>query len=99
MRLTEEQAKVIREVAREVFGAEAIVRLFGSRIDDAARGGDIDLLVENPDIVENKALKASLMEAKIQLALGERKVDVLVVDPSTLLQPVHRAALSKGIVL
>ncbi len=43
MRLTPRQQQIIREAARDVFGTEARVWLFGSRVDDSRRGGDIDL--------------------------------------------------------
>jgi predicted nucleotidyltransferase len=48
MRLTAEQIEIIRRVLREQFGNGSRIWLFGSRTDDAARGGDIDLYVE-PD--------------------------------------------------
>lgn len=97
MRLTEKQVEVIREAAREVFGGKVTVRLFGSRLDDAARGGDIDLLVECPDPEEGKVEKACRMSAKIQLALGEQKIDILVVDPTTARQPIHEVAIHTGV--
>ena len=46
MRLTSSQANVIQRCVREQFGADAQVKLFGSRLDDSAQGGDVDLLVE-----------------------------------------------------
>ena len=46
MRLTEEQAAIIRRTVREILGDDARVWLFGSRMDDDKRGGDVDLYVE-----------------------------------------------------
>lgn len=43
MRLTATQRQVIREAGRRHFGIEP--RLFGSRLNDAQRGGDIDLYI------------------------------------------------------
>lgn len=44
MRLTREETKAISEEVRRV-DATAQIYLYGSRADDTARGGDIDLLV------------------------------------------------------
>lgn len=43
MRLTPAQVKSIKQVAAEVLGEQARLMLFGSRVDDLRRGGDIDL--------------------------------------------------------
>ena len=48
MRLTPRAREIIRDTTREVFGEAARSRLFGSRVDDSQRGGDIDLLIELP---------------------------------------------------
>ncbi|HQS99165.1 MAG: hypothetical protein B7Y26_11630 [Hydrogenophilales bacterium 16-64-46] len=42
MRLSREPTDVIRTAAREAFGADADVWLFGSGVGDSRRGGDID---------------------------------------------------------
>jgi predicted nucleotidyltransferase len=47
MRLTFEQIATIRAIVAEFAGSDASVRLFGSRLDDAARGGDVVLLAPN----------------------------------------------------
>lgn len=99
MRLSDEQARLIVRTARELAGPQASVRLFGSRVRDELRGGDIDLLVECPRPVAKPVWLAARITARLQRALGDRKIDVLVVDPQTPLEPVHRAALAEGIVL
>ena len=45
MRLTPEARDIIRHSTQAVFGLDSQVKLFGSRVDDSQRGGDIDLLV------------------------------------------------------
>lgn len=96
MRLTERQRQVIHDAAVQVFGPEAKVRLFGSRLDDRLKGGDIDLLVECPAPVENAGLAAARMAAKIQIQLGQRAVDVLYTWPGLEHSCAHRVALAEG---
>ena len=80
-------------------GVRAVVKLFGFRLDDKARGGDIDLLVEVPDPVDQAACLAARITASLQRALGDRKVDVLLVHPHTQPQPVHLEAQRQGVLL
>ncbi|MEN9465659.1 MAG: hypothetical protein RL217_1840, partial [Pseudomonadota bacterium] len=58
MRLTAEQAQLIKKNCQEVFGAGSTVYLFGSRTQDELKGGDIDLYV----IAENAASLKSKLE-------------------------------------
>lgn len=46
MRLTDRQIKDIKEEVARILGPDAEVWLFGSRVDDNARGGDVDLMIE-----------------------------------------------------
>jgi predicted nucleotidyltransferase len=48
MRLTSDQVLTILGTASRLSGEDAVVYLFGSRLDDRARGGDVDLLIETP---------------------------------------------------
>ena len=99
MRLQPEQIAVIRHVSAELVGADACVRLFGSRVDDHAKGGDIDLLIETPREVADRAVLAARVAAALERRLGGRRVDVVLVDPATPPQSVHALARATGVVL
>ncbi|MBS4098183.1 MAG: nucleotidyltransferase domain-containing protein [Sulfuricella sp.] len=96
MRLTEQQIQTIRLSTAELAGAQARVRLFGSRLDNAARGGDVDLLVEVDEPVDNPALLAARLAARISWAMAGRKVDVLICAPNLARLPIHEMALKEG---
>ena len=99
MRLSPDQVHAIVATTRELAGSDARVRLFGSRTNDQLRGGDIDLLVECARPVARPVWLAAQITARLQRSLGERKIDVLVVDPTTELEPVHRVARAEGMLL
>jgi predicted nucleotidyltransferase len=96
MRLTDEQIQSIRQLTREVAGDKAKVRVFGSRLDDTLRGGDLDLLLELPEPVDNPALLAAQMSTRVSRALQGRKVDVLLSAPNLLHLPIHDVAFQEG---
>ncbi|WP_437559153.1 nucleotidyltransferase domain-containing protein [Acidithiobacillus sulfuriphilus] len=96
MRLTDEQIQAIRQLTREVAGDKAKVRVFGSRLDDTLRGGDLDLLLELPEPVDNPALLAAQMSTRVSRALQGRKVDVLLSAPNLLHLPIHDVAFQEG---
>lgn len=50
MRLTPAQIQAIRQTTHRVLGEEAAIWLFGSRVDDSKRGGDVDLYVESASL-------------------------------------------------
>ena len=84
--------------AQEV-GADCEVLLFGSRADDSLRGGDVDLLVRSPRVLQQHAWLPARLAARAERLLGGRRVDVLLLDPATTLQPVHAVALATGVAL
>jgi len=99
MRLSSADRANIVQLTSEVAGEHAAVRLFGSRVHDELRGGDIDLLVSLPEPVAQPAVLASRLAARIERALGGRKVDVVLQAPNLLEQPIHRAAMAEGLLL
>jgi uncharacterized protein len=78
MRLSPQERTVIKEVTQEVFGPESRVRLFGSRVNDDARGGDIDLLVELAQPQSDARRKSLTLTAMLQMRLGDQPIDILV---------------------
>ena len=98
MRLTDSEVAAIRDSAREAFGAEAIVRLFGSRLDDARRGGDIDLHVQAPAHVCSLAASGRF-RGLLNQRVGERDYDILVAIAGRPLSAIDRRAIAEGVVL
>lgn len=96
MRLTDDQIQAIRQLAHQVAGGQARVRVLGSRLDDAAHGGDLDLMLELPEPVDNPALIAAQMSAKVSRLRHGRKVDVLISAPNLMRLPIHEVALKEG---
>lgn len=98
MRLSPHEVAAIKAAAREAFGPSAIVRLFGSRVDDARRGGDIDLHVEAAPEVAS-ARNEITFRTLIWKALDEEQVDVVLMAHGSEPRWIDRAALREGIVL
>lgn len=100
MRLTQQQQATIQAVLRRHFGSNSQIRLFGSRADDTAKGGDIDLYIE-PDIQSPDQIVAARLNALVELhlALGEQKIDLLVRRQQGPELPIHRHAQETGVSL
>ena len=95
MRLQTKDIKQIVRIAREIYGNDVKVYLFGSRTDDTKRGGDIDLLVRTSD--KKKGVLARVrMIAALKRVLGDQKIDVIGDHEDSL---VTREALATGILL
>jgi len=99
MRLTQEQITAIKQTAHAVLGDSARVILFGSRVDDAKKGGDIDLLFETDQQVSNRATTIGSIYVALIRQLGDRKIDILLKDSATPLAPVLDMARQTGIQL
>jgi predicted nucleotidyltransferase len=99
MRLNEKSREIIKSEVANQLGSDAVVRLFGSRVDDTQRGGDIDLLVEPKLPLEHRIQAECKLAARLSIRMGGRKVDVLIKDPSMPSQLVHEQAITHGIIL
>ncbi|MGK2911469.1 MAG: nucleotidyltransferase domain-containing protein [Sphingobium sp.] len=97
MRLRPEEISAIKAAASEAFGPDVVVRLFGSRADDAKRGGDIDLHLEVkalPDMMPRSRF-LDLVEA----STGGRKVDTVFSVRGTVPSGFEKIAYRDGIPL
>jgi len=92
----EYQQKVTRTAAAKLFGPQAEIWLFVSRIDDhQAKGGNLDFLIWLDRPVKQRGRMLSLLAAGPQCRLGVQPIDVLL--PA--LAAVHAEALRQGIKL
>jgi len=96
MRLTDNQRQAIQHIIYQRVDASCRIYLFGSRLDDNARGGDIDLLLEFTHVVDEPALMVAQLSARISRAMSGRKVDLLISAPNLRHLPIHDLALTEG---
>jgi len=95
MRISQAQAEMIRKLVKDKLGEASEVWLFGSRVDDTQRGGDIDLYVEAPQVCD-LSTKLSLM-SEIQRSVGLRKVDLIIRTDSNPERPIDATAKAEGV--
>lgn len=94
MRLTPIEHSFVKTIAQATWGEHVKVTLFGSRLHDHQRGGDLDLYVETAQ----PSLQTTL-NCKIQLqTLLDIPVD-LIVKPYGDTSPIALIAKSQGILL
>lgn len=79
MRLSSNEIKIIKQLVT-LFNPTAKVYLYGSRVDENLKGGDIDLLIISPCWSFKDQLK---LKAELSHQLGEQKIDVLITKEIT----------------
>jgi len=93
MRLSAEEARAIVEEIRHR-DPEAEIYLYGSRVDDSARGGDIDLLVLSDQLGFRDLLRLRLA---ILDRIGWQKLDLVLRSRDRAGEPLAAAAREDGI--
>ncbi|WP_421620812.1 nucleotidyltransferase domain-containing protein [Alkalilimnicola ehrlichii] len=96
MRLTDLQIKIIKEEVGGLFGPDAGVWLFGSRVDDHARGGDIDLMIEADQDPEEALEKELRLYSRLIRRLGDQRIDIVIHRAAAPRLPIHKVAMSTG---
>ena len=76
MRLSKSEVEAVKEVFYEVFEGGKVY-LFGSRVDDTKRGGDIDLYLSPSSKVDLSSKKIDFL-VELKHKIGDQKIDVVI---------------------
>ena len=95
MRLSSVQHQAIKKYFIEVF-KEGEIYLFGSRVDNNRKGGDIDLYLRPKECKKLVAKKLDFL-VKVKREIGQQKIDV--VFDKQLHRAIDSVAIKEGILL
>lgn len=103
MRLSKEYVDIfIQSISGFLTNNEKVeLRLYGSRVSDQLKGGDIDLLL----ITDSSTLANHLRQNKVHILskvfmkIEEQKIDLTITDKSNLQDPFIKKAYSSSILL
>jgi predicted nucleotidyltransferase len=93
MRISDSTASILASLSRKHFGENAQLRLFGSRANDNARGGDIDVQI----IAPNSTFQNEISFLADADRLLDERVDLRVQRGEELL--IDRMAMNNGVPL
>lgn len=93
IRLSTQEVEAIKSSVF-LFDPEALIYLFGSRVDPKKRGGDIDLIVLSKKL---KPIDKIKIEMKLFEKIDEQKVDIIIAKDDS--QPFVKVALKAGVKL
>lgn len=89
MRLSKDEINIIKKIIFSYFYIdinECQLFLFGSRVDDKKKGGDIDLLLllNNSLDYKNILLNKHIILADLKSAIGDQKIDLVITNQEDL---------------
>lgn len=99
MRLRPQDVNALRTAIYDLAPDVSVIRLFGSRLDDNARGGDVDLMIDFEKPIDNPAVLSARLAVGASRAMANRKVDILLRAPNVMSSAIHQIALDEGVVL
>ncbi len=94
MRLKQQEIDTIKKETQKLFH-NAKIYLFGSRVDDNKKGGDIDLYII-PQNLTNSFQKKLQLQASLEYLL-HKPIDIIIAKDSTRL--IEQEALENGLLL
>ena len=95
MRITENQKNVIIDAVKNS-DPNAKVWLFGSRVDDSKKGGDIDIAIFS-EIINKNVMQEIEIRRFICDRIGEQKIDIVTTNSGK--EAIFRLAVEEGIQL
>ncbi len=98
MRLSKFEIESIKTLSIRHFGSGTKVSLFGSRIHNELKGGDIDLLICVPKESQSTIRSKINFISDLILTIGEQKIDVVLdsfdkTDNATFLTTIRKTAI------
>jgi predicted nucleotidyltransferase len=100
MRISSYEQKIIKTLAKKIFGTDTHVFLFGSRTMGDKKGGDIDLFITNKN-KENLTTRSKItFLAELKASIGDQKIDVILdTDATKAKENFYRSIKSKAVEL
>ena len=96
MRLQDFEINAIKSTASHIFGAGSKIVLFGSRVYDDVKGGDIDLYIQ-PSDKSNLWQKKIAFLVQLKSTIGDQKIDVIISRDTSRL--IEQEAIKNGVEL
>jgi predicted nucleotidyltransferase len=100
VRITLEQHQKARATIEKMFGKNTKTWLFGSRVHDNKKGGDVDIYAEAEKIPgHGEVLSEIETGVALEAIFDDGTVDLLVSYPGEQLKAIHRIAKKTGVML
>lgn len=93
MRLTPQQIDIIKQTVEQIGGPDARAVLFGSRLLDDRKGGDIDLLLQSDQPIG--LLQRARLKNALEQILG-LPIDIITYQTDLPPTPFQRIAIERG---
>jgi predicted nucleotidyltransferase len=98
VRLPPDYVDAIKAAALTAYGKSSVIRLFGSRVRDDLRGGDIDLHIETDPLNDEHAAR-DRFDDELFKRIERQKVDVVITERGRTPRGFERIAYRDGILL
>ena len=101
MRLTSLYVQNFKNYLNSLINSEYELYLFGSRVIDTKKGGDINLLVviESPEIVSQLKSMSAAIKVKLCDLAGDQRVDVVFCNKNDVTSNEFLKTISKKVLL